>query len=97
MFDQTCPVASGPLLDSDRTPGAARPVTCDRTRSIARGALWTPIRRQVQRVQLNGVVRPVTATTLFDAHYCCLSCSDRTRLVSLTGASGHHDFHCVVL
>jgi hypothetical protein len=43
---------------------AARPVTCDRTRLITRGALWTPIGRRVQRVQSNGEAGPVTAMTL---------------------------------
>jgi hypothetical protein len=42
----------------------ARPVTCDRTHPIARGALWTPIGRQVQRVRSNGEAGPVTATGL---------------------------------
>jgi hypothetical protein len=96
-FDRTRPVTSGPLLDSHRTSGAACPVTCDRTRPIARGALWTPIGHWGQRVRSNGVARPITATTLCDMHCCCLSCNDRTRLVSLTSASGHHDFHCAVL
>jgi hypothetical protein len=59
----------------------ARPVTCDRTRPIARGALWTPIEHWVQRVRSNGEARPVTTTALPDVHCCCLSCSDQTRLV----------------
>jgi hypothetical protein len=75
----------------------ARPVTCDRTCLIARGALWTPIESRVQRVRSNGEARPVTAMALSNAHCYYLSCSDRTRPVTLTGASGHHDFHCDVL
>jgi hypothetical protein len=59
-------------------------------------ALWTPIGRRVQRVQSNGEARPVMATALSDARCHCLSCSDWTRPVTLTGASGHHVFHCVV-
>jgi hypothetical protein len=75
----------------------ARPVMCDQTRLIAQGALWTPIGRWVQRVRSSGEARPVMAMALFDAHCYYLSCSDRTRLVTLTGASGHHVFHYDVL
>jgi hypothetical protein len=74
----------------------ACPVACDRTCSVAVGALWTPTGRHVQRVRSNGGARPVTATTLSNARCYCLSCSDRTRPVTLTGKSGHHVFHCVV-
>jgi hypothetical protein len=88
---------SGQRVSQCRSDAVTRPVTCDRTRPIARGAIWTPIGRRVQRIRSNGVARPVTKTALSDAHYCCLSCSDRTYPVTLTGASGYHDFHCVVL
>jgi hypothetical protein len=83
----TCPVMSGSLLDSDRTR-LARPVTCDRTCPVAVGAYWTPTGRQVQRIRSNARVRPVTATVTSDAHCSRLSCSDRTRPVTLTEASG---------
>jgi hypothetical protein len=75
---------------------AARPVTCDRTRSIAVGAYWTPTRRQVQRVRSIARARPVTATVTSDAHCSRLSCSDRTRPITLTGASGQLVLNCVV-
>jgi hypothetical protein len=88
---------NGQRVSQCRLHAGARPVTCDRTRPIARGALWTPIRRRVQRVRSNGVARPVMATALSDAHCCYLSCSDQMRPVTLTGVSGHHDFYCVVL
>jgi hypothetical protein len=76
---------SGQRVSQCRSDVVARPVTCDRTRPITRRALWTPIGRRVQRVRSNGVARPVTATALSDAHCCCLSSSDRTCLVTLTG------------
>jgi hypothetical protein len=60
------------------------------------GALWTPTERWVQRVRSNGEERPVTTTALSDARGYCLSCSDQTRPVTLTGASGRHVFHYVV-
>jgi hypothetical protein len=91
----TLPVGSACL--KCRSNAVAHLVTCDRTHPITRGALWTQIERQVQRVWSNGVACPVTATALSNAHCCCLSCSDRTCPVTLTGASGHHIFHCVVL
>jgi hypothetical protein len=72
----------GVVHDEELIGRAARPVTCDRTRPIARGALWTPTGRQVQRVRSKGEARPVTATALSDLHCYCLSCSDRTRLVT---------------
>jgi hypothetical protein len=75
---------------------ATRPITCDRTRPIAREALWTPIGHEVQRVRSYGEVGPVKATTLSNSCCYCLSYSDRMRPVTLTGASGHHVFHCVV-
>jgi hypothetical protein len=75
---------------------AARPVTCDSTRPIARGALWTLIERRVQRVRSNGEASSVTATALTDSHCYYLSYSDRTCLVTLTCASGHLIFHCDV-
>jgi hypothetical protein len=81
---------SGQHVSQCRSDMVARPVMCDRTRLITWGALWTPIGCWVPRVRSKGVARPVMATTLSDAHYCCLSCT-------LTGASGHHVFHCVVL
>jgi hypothetical protein len=87
----------GQCVSQCRSDAVACPIKCDRTRPIARGALWTPIGRRVQRVRSNGVAHPVTATTLSDAHCCYLSCSDRTRPVTLTDASGHHVFHRVVL
>jgi hypothetical protein len=82
--------------DEELIGHAARLVTCDGTRPIAMGALWTPIGRRVQHVRSFGEVHPVTAMFLSTTHCCCLSCSDRTRPVTLTGASGHHVFHCVV-
>jgi hypothetical protein len=89
--------SSGQRVSQCRSDAVARPVTCDQTRPITQGALWTPIGRQVQHVRSNGVARPVTTTALSDTHCCCLSCSDRTCPVTLTGASDHHVFHCVVL
>jgi hypothetical protein len=86
----------GTVLDVELIRRTVRPVTCDRTRPVAVGALWIPTARRVQRVRSNGEVHLVTATTLSDIHCYCLSCSDRTRPVTLTGASGHHVFHCVV-
>jgi hypothetical protein len=74
----------------------ARPVTCDWMRPITREALWTPIGRREQRVRSNGEASSVTATALTDSHYYYLSYSDRMRPVTLTGASGHHVFHCGV-
>jgi hypothetical protein len=66
---------------------ATRPVTCDQTRLIARGALWTSIGRRVQRVWSYGEASPVTTMTLS---------LTRAVIVCLvvTGASGHHVFHC---
>jgi hypothetical protein len=72
----------------------------DRTRWRVRSQVdpyWTLTGRRVQRVRSNDVVSSVTTTSLSDAHCYCLSCSDRTRPVTLTGASSHHVFHCVVL
>jgi hypothetical protein len=86
----------GTVLVVELIGRVARPVTCDRTRPVAVGALWTPTGRRVQRVRSNVVARPVTATAPSDVHCCCLSCSDWTRPVTLTGASGHYVFHCVV-
>jgi hypothetical protein len=77
----------------ERIGRAARPVTGDRTRPIARGALWTPIGHWVQCVRSYGEAGPVTATALSDSHCYCLSCSYRTCPITLTGASGHHVFH----
>jgi hypothetical protein len=88
---------SGQRVSLCRSDTVACPVTCNWTHPIARGALWTPIRRRVQRVRLNGVARPVTATALSNVHCCYLSCSDRTHPVTLTGVSGYHVSHCVVL
>jgi hypothetical protein len=82
----------GQRVSQCRSDAVARLVTCDHMPPIVRGALWTPIGRRVQRVRSNGVARLVSAMTLSDAHCWCLSYSDRT----LTDASGHHDFHCVV-
>jgi hypothetical protein len=79
-----------------RIERAACPVTCDRTRPIVAGAYWTPIGRQVQRVRSNTRAHPVTATVTSDTHCSRLSYSDRTHSVTLTGASGQYDFHCVV-
>jgi hypothetical protein len=75
---------------------AARPVMCDRTRPVAVGAYWTPIGRQVQRVRSFARARPVIATVISDAHYSRLSYSDRTRPVTLTGASGQLVLNCVI-
>jgi hypothetical protein len=74
----------------------ARLVTCNRTCSVTVGALWTPTGRRVQRVWSNAGARPVTAMATSDAHCSRLSCSDRTRLVTLTGVSGQHVLHCVI-
>jgi hypothetical protein len=86
----------GTVLDVELIGHAACPVTCDRTHPIVLGALRTPIEHRVQSVRSSSEARPVTATSLSNAHCCCLSCSDRTRLVTLTSASGHHVFHYVV-
>jgi hypothetical protein len=69
---------------------------CDWTRPVVVGAYWTPIGHQVQRVQLNAGARSVTATVTSNMHCSHLSCSDRTRPVTLTGASGQHVLNCVV-
>jgi hypothetical protein len=87
----------GVVLDEELIGRVARPVTCDRTRLVTMGALWTLTGRWVQRVRSNDEARLVMATTLSDAHCYCLSYSDRTRPVTLTGASGHHVFLCDVL
>jgi hypothetical protein len=50
----------------------------------------------VQRVRSDGEARPVMAMATSDTHYSRLSCSDRIRPVTLTGASGQHVLHCVV-
>jgi hypothetical protein len=50
----------------------------------------------VQRVRSNAEARPVTATATSDTHCSHLSCSDWTRPVILTGASGQYVLHCVV-
>jgi hypothetical protein len=86
----------GIVLDVELIGHVARPVTCDRTRPVTVGALWTPTGRRVQRVRSNAGARPVTATAPSNAQCCCLSCSDQTRPVTLTGASGHHVFHCII-
>jgi hypothetical protein len=80
----------GTVLNVELIGRVARLVTCDRTRPVAVGALWTPTGRRVQRVRSNAKARLVTATAPSDVHCCCLSCS------ALTDASGHHVFHCVV-
>jgi hypothetical protein len=82
----------GTVLDIELIGRVARPVTCDRTRSVTVGALWTPTGRRVQRVRSNAEARSVMVTAPSDMYYCCLSCSDRTRPLTLTGASGHHVF-----
>jgi hypothetical protein len=86
----------GTVLDVELIRRVARPVTCDRTRPVTVGALWTPTGRRVQHVRSNAEARPVTATTPSDAHCCFLSCSDRTHPVTLTGASSDHVFHYIV-
>jgi hypothetical protein len=73
-----------------------RLVTCDRTRPVAVGAYWTPTGCQVQRVRSNARAHPVTTTVTSDVHCSRLSCSDRTRSVTLIGASGQHVLNCVV-
>jgi hypothetical protein len=75
---------------------AARPVTCDQTRPVVMGAYWTLTGRQVGRVRSYARVRLVIATVTSDVHCSCLSCSERTRPVTLTGASGQHVLNCVV-
>jgi hypothetical protein len=47
---------------------AVCPVTCDWTRPVAVGALWTPTGRRVQRVRSYGEARPIMATTLSLTH-----------------------------
>jgi hypothetical protein len=86
----------GAELVIEPTRRATRPVTCDRTRPVAVGAYWTPTGRQVQRVRSNARTRPVMATVTSDMHCSCLSYSDRTRPVTLTGAFDQYVFHCVV-
>jgi hypothetical protein len=83
----------GQRVSQCRSDAVARPITSDRTRPIARGALWTPIGRRVLRVRSIGEARPVTTTALSDSHCYCLSYSDWTRPVTLISASGHHVFH----
>jgi hypothetical protein len=90
------PAPRGAELVLEPTGRTARSVTYDRTRSVAVGAYWTLTGRQVQRVRSNARARPVTATVTSNTHYSCLSYSDRTRPVTLTGASGQYVFHCVV-
>jgi hypothetical protein len=75
---------------------AARPVTDDRTRPVSTGAYWNATGRGHCRVRSIGSARPVTATASSDTHCFLLSCSDRTRPVTLTGASGQCVFRCVV-
>jgi hypothetical protein len=41
---------SGQCVSQCQSDAVARPVTCDWTRPIVRGALWTLIKRRVQRV-----------------------------------------------
>jgi hypothetical protein len=74
----------------------AHPVMYDRTRPVMMGAYWTLTGRHVRRVRSYARARPVIATVTSDAHCSCLSCSDRTRPVTLTGASGHPVLNCVV-
>jgi hypothetical protein len=80
------------VLDVELIGHVAHPVTCDRTRPVMVGALWTLTECRVQRVRSNAEARPVMAMAPSDAHCCCLSYSDRTCPVTLTGASGHHVF-----
>jgi hypothetical protein len=75
---------------------AAHPITCDRTRPVMVGAYWTLTGRQVQHVRSNARARPVTTTVTSEAHCSRLSCSDRTRPVTLTSASGQHVLNYVV-
>jgi hypothetical protein len=74
----------------------ARPVMYDRTRPVVMGAYWTLIGCQVRRVRSYARARPVIAMVTSDAHCSRLSCSDRTRPVTLTDASGHPVLNCVV-
>jgi hypothetical protein len=89
----------------------ARPVTYDRTRPVVKGAYWTQTGRWHYRVRsfararpvvasrargTERSARPVIATVTSDARCSRLSCSDRTRPVTLTGASGHPDLNCVI-
>jgi hypothetical protein len=90
LVDPECPVTlpvGSAYLSADRTRWRVRSRATKRVRS----------REELSGVRSNGVARLVTAMALSDVHYCYLSCSDRTRPVTLTGASGHHDFYCVVL
>jgi hypothetical protein len=86
----------GAQLVIELTGHVTHPVTCDRTRPVAVGALWTLTGHRVQRVRSNAEARPVMATVTSDTHCSCLSCSDQTRPITLTGASGQHVLHCVV-
>jgi hypothetical protein len=86
----------GAVLDVEPIGCATCPVTCDRTRPVTVGALWTLTGRRVQRVRSNAGARPVTTMDPSDVHCFLLSYSDWTHLVTLTGASGHYIFRCVV-
>jgi hypothetical protein len=68
----------------------ARPVGASRVQALCDRRVWSFERR----VRSNGEARPVTATALSDTCGYSLSCSDRTRPVTLTSVSGHHVFHC---
>jgi hypothetical protein len=74
----------------------ARPVMYDQTHPVVMGAYWTLTGRQVGRVRSYARARPVIATVTSDVHYSRLSCSDRTRPVTLTGASGQLVLNCVI-
>jgi hypothetical protein len=86
----------GAVFDVETIGRVARPVTCDRTRPVTVGDLWTLTGRRVQRVRSNTEVRPVMATATSEAHCSRLSCSDQTHIVTLTGASGQHILHYVI-
>jgi hypothetical protein len=75
---------------------ATRPVMYDQTRLVVMGAYWALTGCQVRHVRSYARARPVIATVTFNAHCSRLSCSDRTRPVTLTGASGHPVLNCVV-
>jgi hypothetical protein len=69
---------------------AARPITCDRTRPVAVGALWTPTGRRVQRVRSLRGARPVGASRAQAL------CDRRVRLIGRRIRSIAFDRWCAV-
>jgi hypothetical protein len=92
MYDQTRPVVEGAYWTQTGRWHC-------RVRSLLRGLVVLNDRRVRsvdQHVRSYARARPVIAMVTSDAHCSRLSCSDRTRPVTPTGASGHHDLNCVV-